>query len=206
MSIIYPRTPPATPVARTSRIRPVTIAAEARSPFTGSAETYEYEGQYWELDVTLPRMRRATAAAWTGWLTSLKGKVGSFLWGDHDARVPLGAPTGQPVVDGGLQSGQTVVTRGWVPNSPGILAAGDYIQIGSGGSARLYMVLSPADADGVGAATLDIFPRLRDQPPDSTPIITSYTVGRFKLTTNRPYWDADQASIYGISFSAIEDF
>jgi len=71
--------------------------------------------------------------------------------------------------------------------------------------ARLHKAL--ADVNSNSSATwFDIFPRLREAPPDLSAIITASPVGTFRLAENRVAWDIDEAKTYGIGFKAVEAF
>ncbi len=210
MAITYPLSLPAAPRWRRSAFRYSAVVAVSRSPFTLKEQVQEHQGEIWMADIELPPMPRATAAEWTAFQVSLKGRKGTFLVGDYDARTPLGIATGTPLVDsGGSPAGNEIrarelITDGWTIDTTGILKAGDYLQIGTGASAQLYMNLTDADSDGGGAVTLNIAPGLRSAPANDAPIIVSNTVGVFRLADNTVAWDADAAAIYGISFSAVE--
>lgn len=155
----------------------------------------------WLATLDAPPMERADAMPWVTFLLKLNGQEGTFLLGDAAAKTPRGSALGTPVVSGGSQTGQTLVTGGWTASATGVLKAGDYIQIGQ----RLYMVLDDVSANGSGAATFDIFPKLRESPTNGTSIVTSNTVGLFRLASSDPdIYDVDRAKHYGISFSAVE--
>ena len=65
--------------------------------------------------------------------------------------------------------------------------------------------LTDATIDGGGLATLDIFPRVRDVLSDGATVITSNTVGIWRIDGDVPAWNIREAQIYGISFAARED-
>ena len=151
--------------------------------------------------MTLPAMQRASAEAWHGFLLSLNGPWGTFTLYDPLARQPQGSAAGTPLVNGGSQTGQSLITDGWVPSTTGILKAGDYIQIGQ----SLYKIMKDADSDGSGNATFDIFPRLRSSPVDNTPIITDTCRGIFRLTeATVPIIGVDELQAYEVSFNCVE--
>ena len=104
-------------------------------------------------------MRRDDAEAWCAFLTALNGVEGTFLMG-----VPLGpaAPSGSPTVSGANQTGNTLVTAGWTNDVA--IPAGTYFQLGSGGTSTLHKVAVAATASGAGAATLEVWPRVRTAP------------------------------------------
>ena len=202
----YPLTFPSTvPVSTNFRINRKIGATE--SIFTGTQQIYQYSGEFWEVDLTMPPMRTATARAFVAFLVSLRGQYGSFFLGDFDARTALGTAgtsAGTPLVNGADQTGNTLVCDGAPNSQTGYLKAGDYIQLGSGSTQRLHMVVADSNSDGSGNFTLSIEPALRDSPADDLAITVANTKGVFRLATNVTGWDTNAASTYGISFSARE--
>lgn len=199
--IAYPLTLPATPAPSRSAFRLRRVVAVATSPFTGQQQVQEHQGAWWEADISLPPMKRDKAGAWQGFLLGLRGRRGTFLMGDPDARFPRGVATGAPYVNGAGQKGNTLVTAGWAPWTAGILRAGDYIELPGN---RLHMVVTDAASDGNGAAALTIEPPLRGVPPHGGAVTTRNARGLFRLSTNDAGWDADAAGVYGFSFTCIE--
>ena len=108
------------------------------------------------------------------------------------------------MVNGASQSGNTLIIDGATASQTGYLKAGDYIQLGTGLSSRLHMVVEDADTDGSGNATLSIEPALRTSPSDDLAITVSNTKGVFRLVTNETEWDANSVSVYGITFAVTE--
>lgn len=205
MSIVYPLTPPATPTTRTLKMIMQSVTAMTTSPFTGQQQVIEYPGaEWWEMQVTLPPMVRASAEAWIAFLGSLRGRSGTFLMGDRTATAPLGVGTGAPVVDGANQSGKTLNVRGWTISVTGILKAGSYLSIGTGASTRLYKNLTDANSDGAGKCALDLFPQIKDLPADGAAITLASPLGTFRLKANQREWDVSEALLYGLSFDALE--
>jgi hypothetical protein len=206
MSISYPISMPSTPEGvRSVRFSATNIVGIAASPFTAQAQVYEWPGEFWSLDIALPPMRREDAEAWLAWLVALRGVLGTFHIGDPLGDAPQGIATGTPLVNGAHSAGsKTVATKGWTHNVTGILKAGDYVQIGTGAQQRLYKVLTDANSDSSGHATLDIFPRLREGLSDNQSVTTSNTAGTFRLATNTREWTADETLLYGVNFKAVE--
>ena len=202
MSISYPLSLPTSP-----RLRRVTMIARHRvgrtaSPFTGEQQIQQFQGMWWEADITLPAMIRASADAWGATLGQLFGSYGTFLLGDPAASTARGTVAGSPLVNGGSQTGNSLVTDGWTASAT--ILQGDYIQLGTGTTTRLYRNLKDVTADGGGNATLDIFPRLRESPSDNAVITVASCQGTFRLASNDLRWDTDEALMYGMTFSAIE--
>lgn len=79
-------------------------------------------------------MRDIDAGKWVATLLKLNGRQGTFLFGDRIRATPLGSAGGSPLVDGGGQTGQSLVTKGWPLSTDGNLLAGDWLQIGDSGA------------------------------------------------------------------------
>jgi hypothetical protein len=183
-------------------MRAHSVVGMASSPFTGSQQTQEWPGNWWEADVTLPPMIRADAEAWVTFLIARHGMARKFMMGDPSAKTPRGTLGGTPVVDGAGQTGGILAIRGYTASVANVQREGDYIQVGN----RLYKLLEAEDSNSLGKATFDIFPNLRESPGDGDAVITSNCKGTFRLASNDTEWDVDSAMIYGISFKAMEAF
>lgn len=204
MAISYPITLPSGPSSRSITIVPKDAVAVTASTFTYSPQVQAWSGQMWTMRFTLPPGKRNTMAKWVAALTSLRGPAGSFLAGDFAHPSPRGVGTGTPLVNGGGQLGTTLNTDGWTPSTTGILKAGDYIQLGSGSTSRLYMNLTDVNSNGSGQAALELWPSLRTSPADNAAIVINNPRSKFMLTTNVA-WNIDEAKVFGIDFQAVED-
>ncbi len=118
--------------------------------------------------------------------------MGTFLLGDPDYDSPQGTVSSCVLSGSAGDATATVVMTG-------SLLAGDYIQLGSGSSAKLHQVL----VDQTGDGSLEIWPDLRSDYTDET-AVTSSPKGVFRLSQNISSWSIDNASFYGIAFEAIE--
>jgi hypothetical protein len=204
MAISYPLALPTHTGIRSIELRAVNAVAYSRSPFTFAGQAFAYSGQMWQADVTLPPMKRADAEQWVAWLVSLRGSLGTFLLGDPLGATARGVATGTPLIKGGSQTGGTINIDGATSGVTGWLKAGDYVQIGSGGTARLHKVLQDANSDGSGNVTLELWPQVRTAPADNASVTVSSAKGLFRLASNEQAWSINEASIYGITFSAME--
>jgi hypothetical protein len=192
MAISYPLSMPTNKRIRSIELRAINAVAYSASPFTFVGQAFAYSGQMWQADISLPPMRRADAEQWVAWLVSLRGQFGSFLLGDPIGCAPRGTAT-SATITGSAGSNSVTVTM------TGTLLAGDYIQLGSGSTSTLHKVLQNRS----GSGTLEIWPALRVGRSSSAATLTNAR-GRFMLSSNEQAWSVNEASVYGISFGAME--
>ena len=214
MTISYPLTMPSTPAFVTQQWSTIRGTGMSESPFTGAQQTVEYNYAKWKAVLTLPPMRRPQASAWTAFFAKLHGRRGTFLLGDQDAKVPqinkitAGTITGTVVLSSNADIGDTVLNiqgtkddgSGNTVNYTTDFKAGDYIQLGSASSARLYMVV----ADQSGGSTIQIEPKIKTAVTNGSTVTYDDTQGLFRMDTNELMWDTNAVSVYGISFSCTE--
>lgn len=205
MAISYPLTFPTVIRPKRTKIAMDDAIAVGESPFTYEQTVYENQGKRWRLEVTMPTMKRANAEQFISFMGKLRGRKGTFLLGDYDGRRPRGIGTGTPLVMGASQVGDTLITDGWTISKTGILKAGDYIQIGTSSTAKLYKSLDDVNSDGSGVATLTLWPNLRSSPADNAAIAVNDTMTVWRLMA--PFeWTADEVANYEITFMAEEAF
>lgn len=192
MALTYPLTTPTTIGIESIEIRAVNAVATSQSPFTYKQQVVSFGGQRWEASVSIPSVHRDKAAEWATMLVALKGPVGTFLLGDPDYATPRGTVSSCVLTGNAGAETVTVVMTG-------SLKAGDYIQLGSGSSARLHKVL----LDKTGNGSLEIWPALRSDYSSETAIFNN-PKGLFRLASNTSSWSINNSSVYGISFDAIE--
>lgn len=203
MAISYPVIFPNLGI-RSMNIRAKSIVGVSQSPFTGQQQVYKHQGQWWEAEVSLPPMQRVDAEQVAAFLLKMNGQYGTFLLGDPANIAPRGVGTGTPLVKGGSQTGDTLITDGWTINITGILKAGDWIQLGSSSTARLYKVLDDVNSNSSGEATLTLWPNLRSSPSDNSSIVVNTPRGLWRLSSNETQYSIDEASVYGITFACVE--
>lgn len=202
--VTYPLDFPAVGVTDSS-FRLKRVVSESTSVFTGASQFYKHQGEWWEGEVTFRVMRRADAALVQSFLAKLRGKYGTFLYGDPDA-LALGklGVGGTITVNGAGQTGNTLTVDGMTTSTNGILKAGDYFQIGTGSSARLYMATENLDSNGSGQGTLTFEPKLKESPADNASIISTAPKGVFRLSENTSEWRAGATNLYEITIAFKE--
>jgi len=192
MALSYPLNTPTTIGIESIELRAVNAVAVSQSPFTYKQQVISHGGQKWEASVTIPSVHRDKAAEWKALLVGLKGQVGTFLLGDPDYATPQGTVSSCTLTGSAGDETVSVVMTG-------SLKAGDYIQLGAGSSAKLHQVLLDQDGDG----SLEIWPALRSDYTGAT-VVFNNPKGVFRLSNNVTSWSINNASVYGISFEAVE--
>jgi len=192
MAISYPLSLPTHTGIASIELRAINAVAYSQSPFTYAGQAHAYSGQMWQADISLPAMKRADAEQWIAFLVSLRGQYGTFTLNDPSAISPRGTATAA-TISGSTGDSSVSVTM------TGTLLAGDYIQLGTGANARLHKVLQ----DQSGTGTLEIWPALRANQSSVSADLTSAS-GVFRLASSQQSWSVNEASVYGITFGAME--
>ena len=192
MALIYPLSTPTSIGIAQIEFRAINAVAESKSLFTFQSQIHLYEGQAWEVDVTIPPVHKDLAEDWVAFLLALRGKSGTFLIGDPNYNGPRGTATSLSVT-GSL--GDTSVSATLV----GSMKAGDWFSLGSGSSTRLYKVVQ----DISGSGTMEIYPALRAGASSASAEIDE-PKGCFRLSSNETAWSINETSSYGISFGGKE--
>lgn len=207
MAILYPLTLPATPAPRRARLSPRSVVGLSESPFSGVQQAQAHPGELWGLEVEWPPLTRSEAEPLIAALLKLRGRFGTFFFGDPDGKTPRGAAAetpGTPLVNGAGQSGHALEIDGAPANTPGYLKAGDYIQLGGGANARLHKVLEDASSDSLGNVALTIWPALRSAPADDQPVIVTGAIAAFRLASGETPWETDARGLYAVALAAVE--
>lgn len=194
MAITYPISMPTGNAVSSVTFMATNAVAYSRSPFTLEGQSHAYAGEMWSADITLKPMAEDDAEAWSAWLTSLRGQHGKFYLGNpfRNSLRSSGAPSSVTITGSAGDRSVTVAMTG-------TLLAGDYFQLGTGTSSRLYKVLE----DQTNGGTLEIWPALRDAASTAAAVISS-PVGTFRLASNEVSWSVNNLRHYGISFGAME--
>lgn len=192
MAISYPLTLPTSIGIANITLSANNAVAISQSPFTFQQQIIQHAGQRWTASVSIPPVRRDLAEPWLAFLLALNGPVGTFLLGDPNAKEPRGTASTATITGTAGSSSPTITMTG-------NLFAGDYIQIGSGATARLHKILEFKN----GSGTIEIWPALRSSVTGAT-VVLSNTVGRFRLSGSQQSFSINEASIYGISFDCVE--
>lgn len=197
-----------TPTLRVTRssFRLKTAVEQSTSPFSLKTQTYDWGGSRWEGEITIRPYTYNDTAEIRGFLAELRGQSNTFLYGDPDylAKGARGTASGTPLVSGASQTGNTLNVDGFTPLESNVVRAGDYIQLGSGSSSKLYMVTQDADSDSSGLASLNLNRALISSPSDNSAVIINGAKGVFRLSDNVIEWNSNQSSVTEIVIAFTE--
>lgn len=192
----------------------INAVAVVQSPYIPSqSQTQQWPGaDAWAAQIALPPMDRDTTGAWRAWIAECYGVANVFQLGDQSAPYVRdfnhATMTGSiPLVDGSSSSNNAIssnvlFTKGWRPSAYRLMMPGDYLQVGY----RLYTVAGqvPVSSDSSGKAQINVWPSLRDTPPDGTTIVLSNPVGLFRLASNKRDMHTAVTRFTSLSFKCIE--
>lgn len=171
------------------------------SPFTNGEQTAQMPGsERWVSSLAFNSLTRLESRLLEAFLVACRGAGGRFYLWNHARENPLGAAGGNPVVDGAGNYGGLLATRGWTPNTAGILLAGDYIGVNN----EVKMVLADASSDANGKASLAIGPNIRNAPSDGMSIATVKPQGLFRLQDDNQGKMAYRKQVGSYQFVCVE--
>lgn len=206
MTTSYPLSIPRPNQVRSLTLRHTVVAGANESPFTKARQVYLWPGERWEAELTLVPLKEKDAGAWRALFMQLDGTVGTFLAGTPARPYSLGVAgwnPGTPLVDGAGQTGESLSIKGLPASRARYLVAGDFIQLGSGSTTRLHMVVADVDSDSSGKATLTLRPRIKTAPADNAAVVVANALGIWSLAA-RFEWPTDNAGLSAITVSLVE--
>lgn len=187
----------------TSRFGLETNTQSFTSPFTKAVQRVSLGGSRWAWTASLPAMTRAQAAAWKSFFDQLEGAAGTFYGFDPDCIVPRGQALGTPLVNGGSQTGSSLIIDGCTANTT-FLKAGDYFSV----NGEYKRMTADALVDGSGNATLHFKPALRASPANNAVITVDRPTCTMALVDDmQAMWECNVSGVYQPkTFAAIEVF
>ena len=205
MPLTYPLTLPTSGITSISWTN-ATSSLISKSPFSFQGQAQSYGGAIRHASITVENLNRNQSEDWLGWLDSLHGTIGTFLFGDPVAALPMGsgAISNNPRFAGGGQTGDVINLRGTANAATNWLVRGDWIQVGSGLQARLHKVTQNVTTTGTNTAVVNIWPALRYSPANDAPITIRNTVGLFRRSTGTYRYSETNDCRYGLSFDIEE--
>lgn len=174
------------------------------SPFSGFVQAQRGTMERWSFVMTIRKLTRQEAQIAQGFFLMLEGPLGLFRMHDPAQCLPLGRASGVPKLSAAAASGaRTISTDGWTANTPGVLKAGDWIQIGD----QLTKVRADVNSSATGTATISIWPKVMVALADNTDVITRYPKGLFRFTSEAPAWEvvAGMKRNYELKLTGVQE-
>ena len=171
-----------------------------QSPLTNAVQTSSRKGSLWRASLQFNNLSGDDRQEMQAFLVKLNGQEHRFRLHDHSF-TRRGAGGGNLVVNGGSQSGTSLVCDGATANVSGYLKAGDYISFNN----ELHMVVAQADSDASGNVTLSIAPPIRKTPPDDTVVTYTSPVRGVFMLAGPASWDTQPGIYSSFSIEAVED-
>ena len=171
-----------------------------QSPFTNAVQTSSRKGSLWRASLQFRNLSGANRQEMQAFLVKLNGQQHRFTLHDHSF-TRRGAGGGTLVVNGGSQSGTSLVCDGATASVNNYLRAGDYISFNN----ELHMVVADANSDASGNVTLSIAPPIRKTPSDNAVVDYSAPVSGVFMLAGPASWDTQVDITSSFNIEAVED-
>jgi hypothetical protein len=173
------------------------------SPFTAFTQGFAREGTRWVMEMQFRNLNPTNKNALKAFLAHLNGVQHRFNVHDH-SHEQLGSMTGTPRVKGANQSGNSLVTDGWVYDIT--LRAGNHLSyVNANGRSELKMITEDTLVNGLGNATIPVSPEIHTSPADNATIEVTNPEGTFILADPDMSWDNDPGAGAFLTVRGIED-
>jgi hypothetical protein len=190
--------PNITPASSTWEL--VTNTKTFRSPLTNAVQTANRKGSLWKCSLTFNNLQTGDRADLQAFLTKLNGQEHRFNLHDH-AYTRRGTGGGTPLVNGGSQTGASIVLDGATASVSNWLRAGDYLSFNN----QLFMATSDVNSDGSGNVTVPIAPPIRTSPLDNTAVDIVAPISGVFMLASTPSWNNRPGIFSTFKVDAIED-
>ena len=171
-----------------------------RSPLTNAVQTASRRGSLWKATLEFANLTGADRATMQAFVTKLNGQEHRFTLHDH-AFTRRGTGGGTLRVNGGNQSGSSLVCDGATSSVTNYLREGDYVSFGN----ELHMVTADTNSDGSGNVTLSLAPPIRKQPADNTAIDYTSPVNGVFMLASQAAWNTSIGIFSNFTIEAVED-
>ncbi len=171
-----------------------------QSPLTNAIQTSSRKGSLWKASLQFNNLSGADRKVMQAFLVKLNGQEHRFTLHDH-SHTRRGAGGGTLRVNGGTQSGTSLVCDGATASVANYLRSGDYISFNN----ELHMIVADANSDGAGNITLSIAPPIRKTPADDTIVDYTVPVSGVFLLAGPASWQTTPSITSSFTIEAVED-
>lgn len=198
MSISFPSNPPPSPGFSQAQIRIRNVVQQNTIQFNLDQQKNNLGRNKWAGNLTVDRMPESQARQWKAWMTSMRGKRGTFKVGDPGYFGPYGNVSNQGTVKSIPANKNFVIGEGYA-GSTTIFKRGDMVEI----SDELKIIIRDITTESNGNALLAFVPPIRDTSSAGQSIIHTDPKGEFRFDTNSPRWN-DETVITNMDFPIME--
>lgn len=171
-----------------------------QSPLTNAIQTTSRKGSLWRASLQFNNLSGDDRREMQAFLVKLNGQEHRFTLHDHSF-TRRGAGGGTLQVNGGSQSGTSLVCDGATASVNNYLRAGDYVSFNN----ELHMVVADANSDASGNVTLSIAPPIRKTPSDNAVVDYSAPVSGVFMLAGPASWDTQVNLTSSFTIDAVED-
>lgn len=171
-----------------------------QSPLTNAIQTTSRKGSLWRATLQFNNLSGDDRREMQAFLVKLNGQEHRFTLHDHSF-TRRGAGGGTLQVNGGSQSGTSLVCDGATASVNNYLRAGDYVSFNN----ELHMVVADANSDASGNVTLSIAPPIRKTPSDNAVVDYSAPVSGVFMLAGPASWDTQVNLTSSFTIDAVED-
>lgn len=192
---------PSDPFPRAMAWRLVAPTQMNMSEWTGARQALSSGRGWWECQVELPPIVGSeTFLPWASFIAKARGMANTFeVLLDSKPQV-YGLASYTPRINGGSQTGRSLVTDGW-PVSRTILRAGQHVTIGD----QLLRLTAPITANGSGQATIEFEAAIRVSPADNA-LIEFRRPYCLMYLVEEPVVSVEPGRVHSLSLSLREAF
>ena len=190
--------PAITPTSSTFEL--VSNTRTFQSPLTNAVQTSSRKGSLWRCSLEFANLSTDDRKVMQAFLAALNGQEHRFTLHDH-SHTKRGTGGGTLVVNGGNQSGSSLICDGATASVTNYLRAGDYISFNN----ELHMVTSDANSDSSGNITLAIAPPIRKTPSDDSVVDYTEPVSGVFMLAGPARWSTQPGIISNYTIEAVED-
>ena len=171
-----------------------------QSPLTNAIQTSSRKGSLWKASLQFTNLTGDDRREMQAFVVKLNGQQHRFTLHDH-SYTRRGAGGGTLLINGGTQSGTSLVCDGATASVNNYLRAGDYISFNN----ELHMVIADANSDASGNVTLSIAPPIRKTAANNTVVDYLTPVSGVFMLAGPASWDTQPGIISSFTIEAVED-
>lgn len=190
--------PSITPTSNTFEL--VANTRTFQSPLTNAIQTTSRKGSLWKATLQFSNLSGADRKVMQAFLAALNGQQHRFTLHDH-SHTRRGAGGGTLRVNGGSQSGTTLLCDGATASVANYLRAGDYISFNN----ELHMVVADTNSDGTGAVSISVAPPIRKTPANDALVDYLEPVSGVFILSSPASWSTAPGITSNYTIEAVED-